>query len=163
MSAGAGVWKAATGLLKGSIKAASASLSNITGGTNDLSPGHIVSVGGLRVEILRKLAEGGFAFVYLVKDLQSGQPLALKRLLVNDPDDLSKVKEEISFLVSPSSSTSLPPHGRVTEIHPLAQEHCQLPVCGDWRQGWRRTGSFDHDGVLSWYGASPSVQEVLTK
>lgn len=67
--------------------------------TNGLSAGAMVSVGNLRVQIVKQLAQGGFAFVYLVKDVQSGEPYALKRLLVNDRDDLNKVKEEIEYMV----------------------------------------------------------------
>lgn len=68
--------------------------------SNSLQPGSLISVGDLRVQVIRQLAEGGFAFVYQVKDVNTEQTYALKRLLVNDAEDLSKVKEEIEFMVN---------------------------------------------------------------
>jgi len=44
-------------------------------------------------------APGGFAFVYLVREVGSEQLFAVKRLLVNDDEDFAKVKEEIEFMV----------------------------------------------------------------
>merc|ERR1712137_512474 len=97
--------KVATSLFKSSI-------SNIIGGnTNALQPGTLIGVGESRVQIIKKLAEGGFAFVYLVKDMQTEQPLALKRLLVNDREDLKKVKEEIAFM------KQIPTHKNVVRFY----------------------------------------------
>ena len=93
------MWRAATDLFK-------AGLNTIGSAPSALTPGTVISVSGFRVEIIQKLAEGGFAFVYHVRDVSSGQSYALKRLLVNDSEDLNKVKEEISFLVCKSQTHS---------------------------------------------------------
>ena len=45
------------------------------------APGRQYRIGGKVVEEVRKLSEGGFAFVYIVKDIASGQDLALKKIL----------------------------------------------------------------------------------
>lgn len=89
-------WRAATNLLR---SAANSAASTLITNANVLPPGTTLIVGSLRVEIVKKLAEGGFAFVYMVKDVNTEEVLALKRLLVNDHEDLAKVKEEIEFMV----------------------------------------------------------------
>ena len=58
-----------------------------------------MSAGGRTVEIVKQLAEGGFAYVYLVRDVREGKSYAVKRIIVNDSEDLAKVKEEIAFMV----------------------------------------------------------------
>jgi hypothetical protein len=44
--------------------------------------------------------------VYLVKEVGSDRTYAVKRLLVNDDEDLAKVKEEVDFMVCISDTTS---------------------------------------------------------
>lgn len=100
-------WKnAAASLFKSGMTA----VSSLTTTSNGLQPGTLIAVGDTRVQIIKLLAEGGFAFVYQVRDVQNDQLYALKRLLVNDRDDLSKVKEEIAFM------KQIPSHRHIVEF-----------------------------------------------
>ena len=89
----ASTWRTATNLFRSAANTLGVSNSN------NLQPGVLLSVGSMRVQVLKQLAEGGFAFVYMVKDVNTERNYALKRLLVNDSEDLAKVKEEIEFMV----------------------------------------------------------------
>jgi len=60
--------------------------------------GQTVDVKGRRIRIERVLAEGGFGFVFKVRDLESSQSLALKRLIVADRETKEEVENEIRIL-----------------------------------------------------------------
>jgi serine/threonine protein kinase len=101
-------WKVAASNL---FKSGMTTISSLTAASTGLPNGTMIAVGEYRVQIVKLLAEGGFAFVYLVKDAQSDLPFALKRLLVSDRDDLNKVKEEIAFMVRVRVLSQItPPH-----------------------------------------------------
>ena len=67
----------------------------------------------VRVQVLRKVAEGGFAYVYAAKDAdhRSGSGVAksyaLKRVYVADSADLPQARKELEIL------RSLPPHRNI--------------------------------------------------
>eukprot|EP01113_Clastostelium_recurvatum_P035222 TRINITY_DN4884_c0_g1_i4.p1 TRINITY_DN4884_c0_g1~~TRINITY_DN4884_c0_g1_i4.p1 ORF type:complete len:640 (-),score=108.32 TRINITY_DN4884_c0_g1_i4:15-1934(-) len=55
-------------------------------------------VEGRRYTSKKLLAEGGFGFVYLVRDSDTGQPFALKRINVQGRDRLKAVRNEIAVM-----------------------------------------------------------------
>lgn len=48
--------------------------------------------------MVKKIAEGGYSFVYLVEDLHNGQPFALKRCIASDNHANELVLKEINLL-----------------------------------------------------------------
>ena len=42
---------------------------------------------------------GGFSYVFLVKDVSSGKPYALKRMLVSDETAMKNIQNEIDLMV----------------------------------------------------------------
>eukprot|EP01113_Clastostelium_recurvatum_P016618 TRINITY_DN1955_c0_g1_i2.p1 TRINITY_DN1955_c0_g1~~TRINITY_DN1955_c0_g1_i2.p1 ORF type:complete len:964 (+),score=205.72 TRINITY_DN1955_c0_g1_i2:94-2985(+) len=55
-------------------------------------------IGGHTVVVQKQIAEGGFAFVYLVKDTHNGRNYALKRILVHDREEMTLVQNEINVM-----------------------------------------------------------------
>ncbi len=43
---------------------------------------------------------GGYSYVFLVKDMVTGEDYALKRLLIQDKEMYKNAKEEIDFMVT---------------------------------------------------------------
>jgi cyclin G-associated kinase len=70
--------------------------SNDSGQGNDFV-GKTIQIGELRLRILKKIAEGGFAIVYTCQD-GNGQQYALKRIFSADEDTNRAIREEISYL-----------------------------------------------------------------
>uniref|UniRef100_A0A0K8VGN7 Cyclin-G-associated kinase n=1 Tax=Bactrocera latifrons TaxID=174628 RepID=A0A0K8VGN7_BACLA len=66
---------------------------NIT--TNEFC-GQIVEVAGYKLRVKRIIAEGGFAFVYVAQDVQSGKEYALKRLIGTDKQACNAIINEIN-------------------------------------------------------------------
>ena len=54
--------------------------------------GRTVTVGGKRFRVLKLLAEGGYAYVFLVEAEENGNLYAMKRLMVPDGEYLKKTK-----------------------------------------------------------------------
>ncbi|CAG9806410.1 unnamed protein product [Chironomus riparius] len=68
-----------------------------TGSVDDDFVGQIVEVGAMKLKIMRKIAEGGFAIVYVAKDIQNGNEYALKRLFGSDKDECNNIIKEINI------------------------------------------------------------------
>ncbi|CAK9108326.1 unnamed protein product [Durusdinium trenchii] len=60
----------------------------------------ILQVAGRRIQQQKLLADGGFAYVYSGLDADSGERLAIRRVLLQDPEALEKAKVEIDLLGS---------------------------------------------------------------
>ncbi|XP_021693131.1 cyclin-G-associated kinase [Aedes aegypti] len=60
--------------------------------------GQIVEISNVKLRIKRVIAEGGFAFVFVAQDVQSGNEYALKRLLGADKEECNNIIREISTL-----------------------------------------------------------------
>ncbi|XP_045160118.2 cyclin-G-associated kinase-like [Mercenaria mercenaria] len=60
--------------------------------------GQYVELGNQKLRVKRKIAEGGFAFVFVAQDTATGKEYALKRLLANDEEKNKAVVQEIKFL-----------------------------------------------------------------
>ncbi|XP_036324600.1 cyclin-G-associated kinase [Rhagoletis pomonella] len=66
---------------------------NIT--TNEFC-GQVVEVAGQKLGVKRVIAEGGFAFVYVAQDVQTGKEYALKRLIGTDKQACNAIINEIN-------------------------------------------------------------------
>ncbi|XP_075146704.1 cyclin-G-associated kinase [Haematobia irritans] len=58
--------------------------------------GQIVDINGRKLRVKRVIAEGGFAFVYIVQDIQSEKEYALKRLIGSDKKACQAIINEIN-------------------------------------------------------------------
>ncbi|GAB0091933.1 cyclin-G-associated kinase [Sergentomyia squamirostris] len=67
------------------------------GGQENEFVGQIVEVGALKLRIKRVIAEGGFAFVYVAQDVQSGVEYALKKLIGADKEACNTIIKEINI------------------------------------------------------------------
>lgn len=76
-----------------------------------LAPGTLITVGSHKVEIVKYLAEGGFAHIYVVKfvefsneletpssSLKEGDLACLKRVLVTDENGLNELRNEVEVM-----------------------------------------------------------------
>lgn len=73
--------------------------SSFSATTNDFV-GQTIIVGNLRLKVTKLLAEGGYAIVYIVQEVSSGQEYALKRIFSADDSSHQAIKQEIAYLVS---------------------------------------------------------------
>lgn len=73
-------------------------------------PETVFPVGNYRLTIVKQLGEGGFADVFLVRDINSGEHLAVKRLRVSDKEQFTAAKKEINIM------RSLPPHPNLVDF-----------------------------------------------
>lgn len=71
--------------------------------------GDVYSINGSRYRVVKKLAEGGFAFVFLAEQVETGRPVALKRILVQDDEHMEIIKREINFLKTLSGKEGIVP------------------------------------------------------
>ncbi|XP_059616467.1 cyclin-G-associated kinase-like [Phlebotomus argentipes] len=67
------------------------------GGQENEFVGQVVEVGALKLRIKRVIAEGGFAFVYVAQDTQSGAEYALKKLIGADKEACNTIIKEINI------------------------------------------------------------------
>jgi serine/threonine protein kinase len=82
---------------------------NEGGSAGDEGVGDVYSINGSRYRIVKKLAEGGFAFVFLAEQVDTGRPVALKRILVQDDEHMEIIKREINFLKTLSGKEGIIP------------------------------------------------------
>jgi serine/threonine protein kinase len=79
-------------------------------------------------------AAGGFAFVYLVKDVRSKKKYALKKILVQDKEGMQHAKAEMDLMAS------LPPHPNVvrcfsSHIHKKKNGHLEFFILMEFCDG----------------------------
>ncbi|XP_034247593.1 cyclin-G-associated kinase isoform X2 [Thrips palmi] len=60
--------------------------------------GHEVEIGNVKLRVKRVIAEGGFAFVFVAQDPNSGKEYALKRLMAADEEANKNIIQEINIL-----------------------------------------------------------------
>ena len=65
---------------------------------DDSFVGSVVEVDNLQVQITKQLGEGGYAFIYAARDVNSGKTYALKRFLVHEESKVSEVVQEIRLM-----------------------------------------------------------------
>ncbi|CBY34321.1 unnamed protein product [Oikopleura dioica] len=71
---------------------------SMMGGQSDGLVGSVVEAGQHRLNVTKKVAEGGFAIVYKATNEMSGQTVAIKRLLSSDPGRKKEVIREAGLL-----------------------------------------------------------------
>ena len=104
-----------------------------SGTPSDSLLGATLTLGGYRVKVKQRIAEGGFGYVYLVKDRDTKQPYALKRILCDGDESLEGAQREIRVYVELGKHpnvVSLLAHevstlnnGRIHQVMML-MEHC---------------------------------------
>lgn len=60
--------------------------------------GRTLDIGAYRVRVKRLIAQGGYAYVFLVQDLADGKFYALKRLIVADRERMRAVRQEANLM-----------------------------------------------------------------
>lgn len=86
--------------------------------------GQIVELKGHRLKVEKVLAEGGFGFVFKVKDARSQETYALKRLIASDKESKKDILNEIQIL------TKLQPHPHIMKFVSWGQmENNYLVLC----------------------------------
>ena len=92
----------------------------------------------VRIVVGKKIAEGGFAFVYLAKDVESKQQYALKRIYIADSQDLPQAQRELEIL------QSLPPHKNIVPFitGKMTNNHETSDICLDILMGFASGGIF---------------------
>lgn len=53
---------------------------------------------GLRIRLVKEIAQGGFSQVYLCEDIDSHEKYAVKRIAVNAPGEEKRIQFEVSVL-----------------------------------------------------------------
>lgn len=113
--------------LKDSVEVAGGRLKEVKEklATNPVHPGHLgtammermhvagrhYEIGGRTVEQERQLNEGGFAFVYLARDIHTDEELVLKKILCQDKASILMARREVEIL------ERLPPHPNLVKYY----------------------------------------------
>uniref|UniRef100_A0A7S2VU50 non-specific serine/threonine protein kinase n=1 Tax=Norrisiella sphaerica TaxID=552664 RepID=A0A7S2VU50_9EUKA len=66
-----------------------------------------IPINGSRYRVVRKLGEGGYAFVYLVEDVDTGREYALKKMIAGDKEAQEIAKMEIKIMRSYKNAPNL--------------------------------------------------------
>eukprot|EP00698_Gefionella_okellyi_P004162 TRINITY_DN13884_c0_g1_i1.p1 TRINITY_DN13884_c0_g1~~TRINITY_DN13884_c0_g1_i1.p1 ORF type:complete len:1021 (-),score=208.38 TRINITY_DN13884_c0_g1_i1:122-3157(-) len=62
--------------------------------------GKVIDIDKYRVKVKEIIAEGGFSYVFVVKDIQTGVNYAMKRMVVDEGERLDNAKAEIRIMQS---------------------------------------------------------------
>jgi serine/threonine kinase 16 len=62
--------------------------------------GEIIKFANITIKIMKKLGEGGFAVVYLVKDIKTNELYALKRINTHKTEQIKEIENEILLMDS---------------------------------------------------------------
>uniref|UniRef100_T1JLE5 Auxilin n=1 Tax=Strigamia maritima TaxID=126957 RepID=T1JLE5_STRMM len=85
--------------------------------------GQIVELGNVKFRIKRVIAEGGFAFVFVAQDINSGKEYALKRLLAGDEDTKKAIMQEIALLKKLSGHPNVIQYYSAAAVEKERSEH----------------------------------------
>ena len=80
---------------------------NILGMDQVQSAPQYIQVGPKSFQIVRKIAEGGFGFVYQVSDSNTGQQYALKKVVLHNKETLKIIKNECTIWKEVSNHTNI--------------------------------------------------------
>uniref|UniRef100_A0A7S0SLH3 non-specific serine/threonine protein kinase n=1 Tax=Mantoniella antarctica TaxID=81844 RepID=A0A7S0SLH3_9CHLO len=80
----------------------------ITDAGRQILPQEEVRVEGRRFSVARQLGEGGFSFVYLVKEIGGSEEMALKRVLLHEEEHARAVEREVAVMRQFSHPNLLP-------------------------------------------------------
>jgi len=70
-------------------------------------PAEEIPINGSRVRIIKQLGEGGYAFVYLVEDVNTGRKYALKKMMAADGEQKAVAKTEVNIMRSFKNAPNL--------------------------------------------------------
>eukprot|EP00921_Rhytidocystis_pertsovi_P004194 GHVQ01007306.1.p1 GENE.GHVQ01007306.1~~GHVQ01007306.1.p1 ORF type:complete len:447 (+),score=63.13 GHVQ01007306.1:328-1668(+) len=84
---------------------------NLIGSNLSSSGGRLHVIGSRTVKEERQLSEGAFAYVWCVRDVDTGEQFALKKMLCQDSERYSLAKREISIMAR------LPKHPNIVEYY----------------------------------------------
>lgn len=137
--------------------------------------GQNIMIGNYKLRIIKQLAEGGFAIVYLAVDLSTGQEYALKRIFSADDASNKAIREEIGYLKKVVNHPNIihfiaaaceeKENSRTKEFLILT-ELCKEPIIDHLRVGLSLPNgkAFDADQVLQiFYQICRSVQYLHTQ
>ena len=105
---------------------------SMMGGQSDGLVGSVVEAGQHRLNVTKKVAEGGFAIVYKATNEMSGQTVAIKRLLSSDPERKKEVIREAGLLKKMNHKNIV---GFVTGS---LQDDLIVFICFLSRPGWQK-------------------------
>jgi hypothetical protein len=71
--------------------------------------GKVLQIGTHRVKIGKVIAEGGFSYLHVAYDVDSGKAFALKRSICQDADSLNQATTEMSIMVRQPPTTPVFP------------------------------------------------------
>ena len=60
--------------------------------------GNTYRIGTRHVEVLQKISEGGFAYVYKAQDRATGEIFALKKIMCQSQEGLSMALREVNIM-----------------------------------------------------------------
>ena len=88
-----------------------------------------------RCAYMEQIAEGGYAFVYKAEDVETGQILALKRMLIQDEENIGLADTEIDIMVRtaalcPALSALRSSHPGLSSISPSLTALLPVLPCG---------------------------------
>eukprot|EP00768_Dysnectes_brevis_P002853 gnl/Dysnectes_brevis/2086_a2419_1167.p1 GENE.gnl/Dysnectes_brevis/2086_a2419_1167~~gnl/Dysnectes_brevis/2086_a2419_1167.p1 ORF type:complete len:845 (-),score=200.34 gnl/Dysnectes_brevis/2086_a2419_1167:74-2608(-) len=69
--------------------------------------GTTLTIAGRTVTCQKFLGEGGFAYVYIAKDIRNGQKFALKRIVCQTADAMAEAQKELDIMTEYSSHPSM--------------------------------------------------------
>ena len=95
--------------LRSSVVEAAKQISNNLSSTVPNIPGNEYRFGSILVQEEKQLSEGGFAFIWLARDMSTGKPYVLKKIFCQDKERLSLAEREVEIL------KSLPPHDNIVK------------------------------------------------
>ncbi|GAB5359191.1 hypothetical protein AAMO2058_000523400 [Amorphochlora amoebiformis] len=96
-------------------------------------PQEEIPFGNRRVRIIKQLGEGGYAFVYLVEDVNTGRQYAMKRMLAADKEAKQIAMMEVKMMKSFKGAANLVKYydsrmkksqRKITEFY-ILMEHCK--------------------------------------
>lgn len=86
--------------------------------------GHQYKIGPRTVEEEKQLSEGGFAFVWMVRDTRNDEEFALKKILCQDKANIAMARREVEIL------ERLPVHPNLVKYH----GHTTEKACGNAKE-----------------------------
>ncbi|XP_046390419.1 cyclin-G-associated kinase isoform X2 [Ischnura elegans] len=85
--------------------------------------GQTVEIGNAKLRVKKVIAEGGFAFVFVVQELASGKEYALKRLMAADEETNRNIIQEINILKKLSGHPNVIQFIAATQIDKTKSSH----------------------------------------
>ena len=85
--------------------------SSLNDNINSSLPGRRYQIRDILVEEERQVSEGGFAFIWLAKDVTSGKQYVLKKIVCHDKERVTLAEREVAIF------ERLPPHSNIVQYY----------------------------------------------